>query len=79
MKIIQIYEIINDKTWILQVILGNILILFISYNESIMSFIKKIPVNNYLLVVIIWIIDFILIRFLVLLLSCLIYLLHRKR
>lgn len=73
LKIMDIYNNINDKTWIFQIFVCGILILIYHNNEKIWNFISQFPLNQYLLFIIIWLISFAVIRLFVLLLSLIIY------
>ena len=73
MKLMHIYRGINDKTWIFQIFVCGILILIYHNNKMIWSFIRKFSLNHYLMFIIIWLINFAVVRLFVLLLSFFIY------
>ncbi len=74
----QIYEKINNKTWGWQIILFGIIFWIDTHNGNILNFIRQFKIDPYLLLAILGIINCILIRLTVLVLSCLIYLFQRK-
>ena len=69
----QIYKTINERTWLLQVILGNIMILIYCHNEKAMKFISQFSLNKWVEFLLIWIIAIVIIRLFVLFLSWIIY------
>ena len=78
MKVMQIYKLINDKTWLLQVILGNIMILVCCHNEKVMDFVGQFSLNKWVEFILIWIIAIVIMRFFVLFISFLISLSSKR-
>lgn len=78
MKVMQIYKVINDKTWLLQVILGNIMILIYSHNEKAMDFLGQFLLNKWIEFILIWVFAIAIMRLAVLFISFLIYLSHKR-
>ncbi len=78
MKVMQIYKLINDKTWLLQVILGNIMILVYCHNEKVMDFVGQFSLNKWVEFILIWIIAIVIMRFFVLFISFLISLFSKR-
>ena len=78
MKVMQIYKVINDKTWLLQVILGNIMILIYSHNEKAMDFLGQFLLNKWIEFILIWVFAIAIMRLAVLFISFLICLSHKR-
>ena len=73
MKVKRIYNNINDKTWVLQIIICCILMLIYRNNRTIWTFICKFSIDPNLKFAITGIVNFIIIRLFVLFLSWIIY------
>ena len=69
MRVFNMYRSINDKTWILQVLLDFILIFFYYRNPKICSLLRQFICNKYLMFAILGFGNVILIRVFILLLS----------